>query len=75
MLTQLKLLVVSDDASGIYEFFDKLDINDFIANLSNVEIEEFKELVSESKNILLKEQKNTHSILNKMKKSKEFYLG
>lgn len=72
MLNELKLLVVANDSEGIYNFFDKLDVDEFASSLSTPELQEFKELISESKNILLDEQRKTQAILNKLKSSKNF---
>ncbi len=72
MLNELKLLVVANDSEGIYNFFDKLDLDEFASSLSTPELQEFKELISESKNILLNEQRKTQAILNKLKSSKNF---
>lgn len=72
MLNELKLLVVANDSEGIYNFFDKLDLDEFASSLSTPELQEFKELISESKNILLDEQRKTQAILNKLKSSKNF---
>lgn len=72
MLNELKLLVVANDNEGIYNFFDKLDVDEFASSLSTLELQEFKELISESKNILLDEQRKTQAILNKLKSSKNF---
>lgn len=72
MLNELKLLVVANDSEGIYNFFDKLDLDEFASSLSTLELQEFKELISESKNILLNEQRKTQAILNKLKSSKNF---
>lgn len=72
MLNELKLLVVANDSERIYNFFDKLDLDEFASSLSTPELQEFKELISESKNILLDEQRKTQAILNKLKSSKNF---